>query len=383
MRPKSDERQKTSFKKANFAFLIVLAAAGGLAGCREEQAVSEPVRPVKAMVVQTPLSERAVTYSGVIAPRIEASLGFRVSGKIVERLVSVGDTVKKGQIVAKLDQTDLKLAENSASVAVTSAKTRLAVTTDALKRAQALRPNGHISQAVVDQRQLEVDAAKAAYDSAVDQHKQARNSTGYAHLEADRDGIVTSVRAEPGQVVSVGQAVITLAQAGDTEADVAVPEQEVAALKAGQPAEVALWADPSIRSAGVIREIAGAADPASRTYAIRVSIKDKAPALRLGMTATVTFRLPTPATAVTVPLAALSEQKGGSAVFVANRETQTVSSRPVEVAGVTEAGARILNGLVPGDVVVTGGVQFLRDGMQVRLPENLRQLAKPAAVAAR
>ncbi len=382
MRPESVKKQKSSFIKTKGAAISLLALALPLAGCGEEKPVAETIRPVKAMVVEAALPDRAVTYSGVIAPRIETALGFRVGGKIVERLVDVGQTVKDGQPVARLDETDLKLSENSAKAAVASAKTRLAVAKDALERAKALRPNGYISQAVVDQRQLEFDSAKAALDSAEDQYDQAKNATSYALLKADRDGIVTSVRAEPGQVVSVGQPVVTLAQAGDIEAEVALPEQEITQLKVGQKAQVSLWANPDVRSQGTIREIAGAADPASRTYAVRVAVENPAPAMRLGMTANVTLRLPAAPNAVTVPLTALSEQNGGKAVFVADAQTETVSARPVRVAGVSEAGAKIADGLMPGDVVVTGGVQFLRDGMRIRLPDDLKSLAEVTAATA-
>jgi RND family efflux transporter MFP subunit len=375
MRAKSHENRKPSTSSLGILAIAGFAMVFGLTGCGDDKPVQESVRPVKAMVVQEAAAERLVTYSGVLAARVESALGFRVSGKITERLVNVGDRVQRGQTVAKLDETDLKLSENSARASVNSARTRLAVATDSLERAQSLLPKGYIAQSVADQRQLEVDSAKAALNSAQDQLAQAVNATGYAKLVADKDGIVTLVQAEPGQVVAVGQAVITLAQAGDVEAAVAVPEHEVARIVQGQAVEIALWSAPDIKSEGKVREIAGAADTASRTYPVRVSVARPVPAMRLGMTAAVTFRLPASDASVIVPVAAITGQDGNKSVFVADRQTETVSARPVDTQGLTENGVRVSAGLKPGDIVVTGGVQFLRDGMKVRLPKEITTAA--------
>ncbi len=370
MRPKSDEYEKISFvsRKAVLAAVVLLPLA--LSGCSDEMVTEVPPRPVKVMVVPKPVMERALTYSGVIAPRIESSLGFRVSGKIIERYVNVGDTVKAGQKIAQLDEKDLKLAENSARAVVAAAKTRFDVASDALNRAKFLRPNGFIAQSAVDQRQLEYDSAQSALNSARDQLEQAINATSYALLLADKNGIVTSVRAEPGQVVAAGQAVITLAHADDIEASVAVPEQEIIKLKDGEPASVSLWSAPNIKSDGTIREIAGAADSASRTYAVRVTIAKPVPEMRIGMTAAVTFRVPQDTPAVVVPVTALAGEGGKTVAFVANKDTQTVGRRDIETGRVTDEGVRVKAGLQPGDILVTAGVQFLQDGMKVRLPKG-------------
>jgi membrane fusion protein, multidrug efflux system len=384
MRLKYDENEISSFvnRKLRLGLLLMLPLA--LAACMEERAAEVPVRPVKAMIVPAPVSERTLTYSGVIAPRIESQLGFRVSGKIVERYVNAGDAVTAGQKIARLDEKDIKLAENSARAAVAGAKTRYSVAKDALDRANSLLPNGFIAKAAVDQRQLELDSAKSALDAAEDQLAQAVNATSYALLIADKAGIVTAVRAEPGQVVAVGQAVITLALANDIEVSVAVPEQEIVKLKPGDPASVALWSAPNIASEGRIREIAGAADAASRTYGVRVTIAKPVPEMRIGMTAPVAFRVAEEASALILPLTAFTQENAKTIAYVANRDTQIVARREVETAGVTEAGVRVKSGLVAGDILVTGGVQFLQDGMTVRLPkEVLTMVAESIASAAR
>jgi RND family efflux transporter MFP subunit len=371
MRLKRDESEISSFVSRKRGLAALLLTGLVLGACGEQKAAEMPVRPVKAAVVPAPVSERILTYSGVISPRIESTLGFRVPGKIMERYVNAGDQATAGQKIARLDEKDLKLAENSARAAVTAAKSRVAVAKDALDRANFLLPNGFIAKAAVDQRQLELDSAKSALDAAEDQLNQAVNATGYALLLADKDGIVTSIRAEPGQVVAAGQAVATLALTSDIEMLAAVPEQEIVRLKPGDGASIALWSAPSVTADGKIREIAGAADAASRTYSVRVTIGNPVPEMRIGMTASVAFRLQQEAPINILPLAALTERNGTALVFVVDKDTQTVKRRAVETAGVSEDGARIASGLAPGEIVVTGGVQFLEDGMKVRLAKEV------------
>ena len=370
MRIQRDKYENASFVRRKCAWAAAAVVPLLLAGCGEEKVVEVLVRPVKAMVVPEPVTERVLTYSGVIAPRIESTLGFRVSGKITERYVNVGDEVKAGQKIAKLDEKDLKLAEHSARAAVAAAKTRFEVARDALNRAKFLLPNHFIAQSAVDQRQLEFHSAQSTLNAAQDQLDQAINATSYALLLSDENGIVTSVRSEPGQVVAAGQAVITLAHSNDIEASVAVPEQMIVKLANGQPASISLWSAPDIKGDGKIREIAGAADTASRTYVVRVTIAKPVPQMRIGMTAAVAFHIPQDSPAVIVPITALASERGKTIAFVANKDTQTVARRDVETGRVTDKGVLVKAGLKPGEILITGGVQFLQNGMTVRLPKQ-------------
>jgi RND family efflux transporter MFP subunit len=350
--------------------LAVLGIAAALAGCKGEAAVeqAEVVRPVKVAIVATASQERTLTYSGVVRARVESNIGFRVGGKIVERAVNVGDRVKVGQVIARLDDTDLKLAENSAKAAVASARTRRDVTHDNLERAKPLLVKQFISQASYDIRRNELDTAASALDTAEAQLRQAANATSYATLRADKAGIVTAVTGEPGQVVSPGQAVITIAAAGEVEVAIGVPEQDAGRIAVGQGAEISLWAGPRASAQGRIREIAGQADAASRTYGVRVAVGNPPQSMRLGMTATVALRIDGQGTAMLVPLSALTEADGVPVVFVVDVDKKTVRRTPVTVAGTADEGVRVSGGLKAGDTVVTAGVQFLRDGMRVRLP---------------
>lgn len=351
--------------------LAALGMAGLLAGCKSEARVDQEVtRTVKIAVVEAAARGRTLSYSGVVRSRIESAIGFRVAGKIVERAVNVGDRVEVGRVIARLDETDLKLAENSARAAVAAAQSRRDVARDNLERAKVLLPKAIISQAAYDTRKNELDAAASALESAQAQLLQASNAVGYATLVADKAGIVTAVTGEPGQVVSAGQPVITLANAGETEIAIAVPEQDAVRVALGQRALITLWAGPRESTEGIIREIAGQADAASRTYAVRVSAIAPPQGMRLGMTATVAIRIDEEAAALVVPLTALTEVEGTQVVFVVDEGTNTVRKTPVMVAATTDDGIKIAGGLNAGDLVVTAGVQFLHDGMRVRLPRE-------------
>jgi membrane fusion protein, multidrug efflux system len=352
---------------------LVLPLAAGLSGCQGEAKVEqEIIRPVKAQVIGEPVRGRTLTYSGVVRPRIESAVGFRVAGKVVQRLVNVGDRVEVNQVIARLDDTDLKLAENSAKAAVAAARSRRNVASDNLERGKALLPKAIIAQAAYDTRRNEMEAAVAALDSAEAQLRQATNAVEYATLKADKAGIVTGVMGEPGQVVSAGQTIITLAHAAETEIAIAVPEQDTGHFTIGQQAKITLWAGPRVSLEGRIREIAGQADPASRTYAVRVTVSGAPQIMRLGMTASVAFQADDEAAGVVVPLTALAESEGGPVVFVVDPANEAVRKTPVSMDGIAEDGVKIVDGLHAGEVVVTAGVQFLRDGMRVRLPDKRR-----------
>ncbi len=371
MRLASDESQLLSLNitKSRWTVIAMALMAGAVvSGCKGEAAIQEEtVRPVKVAVVEPAARGRSLTYSGVVRPRIESAVGFRVAGKIVERSVNVGDRVEVDQVVARLDETDLRLAENSAKAAVASARSRRDMANDNLERAKVLLPKAIISQAAYDTRKNELDAAAAALEGAEAQLRQATNAVGYTTLKADKAGIVTVVTGEPGQVVNPGQAVITLADAGETEIAVAVPEQDAGRLTLGQPAKITLWAGPRASVEGRIREIAGQADAASRTYAVRIAVNGPPQTMRLGMTASVVLRMDDEAAPMVVPLTALTESDGGPVVFVVDAASKVVRRTAVTVGGIVEDGVRIAGGLQAGDMVVTAGVQFLRDGMRVRL----------------
>jgi RND family efflux transporter MFP subunit len=359
---------------------LVLAA---LVGCREESADKggEPVRPVKVTVVTDTTADRIIRYSGAVRSRIEAALGFRVAGKIVARNVDVGQRVEAGRILASLDPTDLRLTLQTAEANVVAARARVKVADDARARARTLNNKGFVADSNLDRADLEADQARAALDVAISARDQAANQMGYADLAADADGIVTEIRADVGQVVAAGAPVVTLARDDEKEVAIAVPEQDVVRFAKDQSVSVVFWADKDLRLTGRIREISGSADPASRTYAIRVAL----PAderVRLGMTATVETSVPLARGAVVLPLSAISGAAGAPRVWVVDPANATVESRDVVLGQVMPEGVGVVSGLKPGDLVVTAGVQFLIPGKKVKLPAEVAELNRSGSGAA-
>lgn len=350
--------------------LPMLAAATALAltlaACKEEPVVSEVVRPVKVTPVEKAATERQLSYSGSIQARITSPIGFRVSGKILERKVETGSRIRKGDVIATLDATDLRLQADAARASLAAARTGAAVANDALTRAETLFKAGHIAQAALDSAQLAADNARRAVESAVSTLDQAENQIAYTSLTADADGIVTAVSGEPGQVVAAGTPIVQLARDAEKEVLIDIPEQDIGALAVGAPVNVRLFADPDRMIAGSVREIAAAADPASRTFAVRVAIGD-APTARLGMTAYVALAAPVRDAGLVVPLTAVSERDGMTTVWVADKLTSQVVPRRVTIDRFEDRGVRVKSGLKAGDLVVVAGVQFLQPDQKVRM----------------
>ena len=359
-----------------------MLAAAFLAGCDQKQAAApEPVRPVKLMRVEVKAATRPVTYSGVVKARREATLGFRVAGKIVERAVNVGDRVAPGQLLARLDRSDLALSLASATATLSSARSQLAVAQSAYARAEDLAARGFLAKATLDERKLALDQALAAVDQARAAQEQAAHQATYADLTSDVAGVVTGVQAEAGQVVAAGAPVVVVARDGEDEVAIAVPESEIRHFHVGDRFAVRFWADPDLAGAGVAREIAGSADPASRTFAVRVSLADN-PAIRLGETATVTAQIPVETAGVEAPLAALTERDGRATVWIVDQRSLTVSPREVEPAGFTGENVRLVRGLAPGEWIVAAGAQFMTPGKLVRVaPEDEAAFAAAPKVA--
>lgn len=339
--------------------------AVGLSACKEEVVAEKTVRPVKVMEAKLAAGARAITLSGTVRARVEAPVGFRVPGKLERRAVEIGSRVKAGDVVATLDATDLKLNVIAAEANVEAARSRVEVAKDQLDRAAALQAKGHVAKAVFDRAELDAAQANRALEAAEAQAAQARNQTQYATLTADADGIVTRVAAEPGQVIAAGAPIAVIAGDGDKEVVVAVPETEIGVLKPGQSMKVGLYSDRAVALSGVVRDIAGAADPASRTFQVRVAI-GAAEAARLGMTATVDLVIPLATEGFEVPLTAFTERNGVKTVYIVEPSTNTVAPRAVTVDGTTAGGLRVTSGLARGDLVVVAGVQFLEPGLPVR-----------------
>ncbi|WLP57502.1 efflux RND transporter periplasmic adaptor subunit [Agrobacterium fabrum] len=351
---------------------VVAGALSLLASCSEEKKAEAPdvVRPVKVAEIGAPDEGRKLIYSGAVKARTEMNLGFRVSGKITERLVNVGDHVSPGAVLARLDPVDYKLAVTRAEADLSSARKQVEITDLAYRRAQTLAAQNATSQSALEQASLSRDQAVSSRQSAESALEQARNQVAYSDLKSDQKGIVTTVSADVGQVVSAGTPVVTVAVDGEKEVQIAVPEMDVSHFQPGKQVSASFWAANTSVLTGKVREVAQSADPQSRTFSVRVSLPEDQRVL-LGMTATIEAKADNAVPAFSVPLAALGEKDGKKVVWVVDRQKGTVSSRPVEVVDFSDDGARISKGLSTGVLVVSAGTQFMREDMKVRLPETV------------
>lgn len=340
--------------------MLLLPVVAALAACGKEAApVARPERPALTQVVGSSAADDGHVYSGEIRARHEAQLGFRIGGKLVERLVDAGATVRAGQPLARLDAADAGLQAGAAQ-----AQYRLAEAE--AQRYRELHAKGFVSQSALDAKETALQAAGA-------QAGLARNQAGYTTLRADRDGVVAATLVEPGQVVSAGQPVLRLAGDGEREVLVAIPESQLAGVKLGTSAEVTLWAGDgeAAHYAGRVRELAPAADLVSRTYPARIALGRDADRLALGMTASVTLAGATKSSGYLVPLTALFQQGERNAVWVVAAD-RSVSLRPVKIAAYRDQGVVIAEGLVAGERIVAAGVHKLAVGEKIRIVESAR-----------
>jgi RND family efflux transporter MFP subunit len=357
--------------------LLLIPVAFIVAACGNGKVAQEPVRPVLTQTVVPGASSTKDVYSGEIRARHESDLAFRVGGKLVARAADAGARVARGAILARLDPEDAQLAARAATAQLASAESDLALAKAEMERHADLLAKRFISQSAYDAKQNAHNAAKARVEQARSQAGLSSNQAAYTTLVADADGVVVSVAAEPGQVVAPGQAILKLARTGEKEVVVNAPESQIARFSVGQGVAVSLWADPSTSFPGRVREIAGGADPVTRTYTVRVSVPSAPSHVQLGMTASVLFASSTDPSLVLLPLSALARDGASAAVWLVDPTTSKVKLRAVTVGQFREDGVTITAGLHPGDVVVTAGVHKLRPEQQVRLA----QAGPPGAAA--
>jgi RND family efflux transporter MFP subunit len=337
-----------------------------LLGCSEAtENRPDEVRPVRVVRIGTTEGAPQVEYAGEVRARYETRLAFRVSGKVIERLVEVGSTVKPGQAIARMDDTDFRLAAASARSNVESLELQRNLAEADFRRFRELREKNFISQAEYDRRASAFATAEAQLAAARAQAKQAANAVRYTTLYADITGIVTGVEVEVGQVIAPGHVVVRVAQPGEKEIAFAVPEAQRESVFRSNTLSVALNAMPGRSWKAKLRELSPAADPATRMYAARATILDPGEGIELGMSATVGVEGATQ-TRIEVPIAALHSRGDDPQVFVVEAKG-TVRAQKVKTGGVIGERVVIESGLKPGDVVVAAGAQLLRPGQRVRI----------------
>lgn len=359
---------------------MLAALIAALAACSKPEVTPEPIRAVKVMTVGPQALNLGHEYAGEIKARTESRLSFRVAGKLIARPAEVGQRVKAGQVLAQLDASDYRLADQAAQAQVQAAMTQRDLAAADFKRYAELRAQNFISSAELERREATLKAAQATLDQAKAQGQVQGNQKGYTALVADRAGVVLAVEAEAGQVVSAGTPIVRLAYDGPRDVVVALPEHKVSSIKVGTPAQVRLWAIGQTHPAQV-REIAASADPVSRTFAVKLSLPANADDVALGATAYVQWAghdhpavAAVPTAAIKLPTSALWQQGAGSAVWVFDAASSTVQARAVMVATADGNEAVIADGLKAGEQVVVAGVHVLAPNQKVMLYREKNEL---------
>ncbi len=370
-----------------------LAAPLLLAACHPSTPPDPPPVNVVALPVHaatTPDAYATARYPVEAAARDSTVMSFRVAGQVVERKMRLGDAVRRGDVLARLDSIDAERQVAAASAALTAAEHRLAFATQQLERDRAQQAQNLIATSQIEQSEDSHAAALAAREQAKSQSVMAGNALRYHTLVAEHDGVITSENADTGQVVAAGQAVYGLAWSGDIDVTMDAAASDLAHITRGQSADVTFFALPGRRFTAHVRDIAPDADPQSRTWRIKLTLADRPADVRLGMTgeaalSTATFRTPaTGATVFEIPATALFHQGKDPAVWIVTTGKSTLALQPVTVLRYAERSVIVSGGLKEGDTVVVAGVHTVFDGQHVTPVKPLfaEDAALPAVASA-
>lgn len=361
---------------------LALGLAPALSGCGQEGHAqpAATARPVQVTTVAFRPREAEKTFVGVVRARREVDIAFRVGGKMVQRTVEVGERVKPGDVVARMDPEDLRLELESARAEMAAATANLAQTSAEDGRYRSLSAKGVASAADLDRKSLAKEEAVGRLQRAQRALELAENRLSYTDLLADAAGVVVATAAEPGQVVSAGQTIVRVARLEEKEAVVSLPETALADARTAE-ASVTLWAEPGRRIPARLRELSPQADATSRTYPARFTLDGADETVALGMTATVTLRPKDQQQVARLPLSAIIDRGHGPNVLVVEPGASTLDARPVTIAAYTEDSVLVTDGVKPGETVVALGVHTLLPGQKVRIARatNGAEMAANAA----
>lgn len=354
---------KTNTKLTLYFFCAIFL----LSACNRADYKPQEIPAVRTVKVISADSGIALVFASEIQPRYQTALSFRVGGKLLSRDVLLGSHVTQGQVLAHLDPADLKLSAKASQAEVASVAADVVNAKAELVRYRQLYKRKYVSSAAYEIKKTVYDAAVAKLKAAKAQAAVSANQANYANMTADFDGVITAVNADPGQFVTAGQPIVKLARIDSLDAVINVAESQIQAVREAKYVNIRLWALPSKTYTGHIREIAGAADIASRTYEVKIQIDNPDNDLKLGMTATVAMHGANELAGATtlIPLTALENNGQHAIVYVINKDNH-LSKRNVTVAQYRERDALITTGLQPGERLVASGVNKLRDGELVK-----------------
>lgn len=345
--------------------MSILLLSLSLVGCSKTETAKEEVPLVRSQTITQDTMNPNASYSGEVRGRYETQLAFQVSGKLIKRNVELGSVVTAGDVLMEIDPKDIRQTVNITSAQVASSQSQLSLAEINLERYRKLYEQNAISRAQLDQYENAYQVALAAVNQANAQYAQGANQLGYTSLVADSDGVISNVTAEAGQVVSAGQAVLTLVKGEEREIEINVPENRIDEMRRASQVSVSFWALPGVNAAGKVREVSPVADKVTRTYKVRISLVNPPAAIKLGMTASVAVGSAGNQQTVYIPLSAIYQTGDTPQVWIIRDGVVTL--RPIKVGTFGDNKVQVLEGLQTGDVIVTAGVQKLREGQKVRL----------------
>jgi RND family efflux transporter MFP subunit len=349
------------------ALLFALLIPALLASCSQQTETSAPEpRPVRAITAERREAGVPITMTGRIEAEDEVALSFRIAGRILESGLKVGDPVKPGQLVARLESQNERNSLRSAQAGLAAAQGQLTQARNHYERQETLLAQGWTTRANYDQAQQALRTAQSQVEAAEAQLKTAHDLVGFTEIIADSPGVVTALGPSAGEVVQAGQMIVRVARKDGRDAVFDVPAQLLRSAPQSPQISVSLTDDPKVTAIGRVRTVAPQADPVTRTFEVKVGLTDPPSAMRLG--ATVTGRMETEAVSmIALPSSALTKHNGMPAVWIVDAPQRTVAIRNVEVVRFDQASVVISQGLDTGEIVVTAGVQALHPGQKVRL----------------
>jgi RND family efflux transporter MFP subunit len=363
--PTSDARKAIASRRA--IGFVALATVALLAAChRTEETPPPEIRPVRSITVDKQNEVATTSLTGTVQAQTEVNLAFRIDGRLVERLVGVGDPVKPGQLVARLDPENEESALQSAQAQLSGAQARLAEARSFYMRLKGLVAENAISRSSFEQAEANFKSAETQVEAAQAQVALSQNRLSYTRLVSDVAGSVTQQGAEPGEIVAAGRMIVQVAKQGGRDAVFDVPAQVKDSTPANVEVKVTLTTDPRVSATGRVREVSPRADPVTGTFRVRVALINPPAALRLGSTVIGTIRLDAGPN-IRIPSSALVRSDRQAAVWIVDPKTLTVAPRVVEVGSYDPGSVVVTAGLQQGDIIVTAGVQALRAGQKVRL----------------
>ncbi len=355
-------------RRSRIIIPLVTVACLALPGCGKKESDGSAVPVVRTIKVsRAPFSDNS-SYSGVVCGRYESKLSFQVGGRIIKRFVEVGTAVRAGQALMQLDQSDLRDQMEASGSQVEAARADLKLAEDNLRRYKELFDNDAVSKAEFERYQNAHAVAAAKLASLKKNYDVGANQFRYGRLVAPANGVITEIAAEAGQVIAPGQSVMTLVRHGEREVQVSVPENRINEIRSARRITITFWANPDLSVRGRVREISPVSDRATRTYTVRVSLIAPPPAVKLGMTATVSVSFGAARPAVFVPVSAIFQTGDRATVWAVSSER--ARRRVVTLGPYGDNEVEVRDGLADGDVVVTAGVHKLVDGQRVRVMES-------------